>query len=76
MAETYQQSVKCPECQTDLGGDSGRDVYKHMLHCLHVEPDNLERIRERALEAKNENGRRVAFLVDSLLSKPTLGPDF
>jgi len=43
---------------------------------LHVEPDNLERIRERALEAKNENGRRVAFLVDSLLSKLTLGPDF
>lgn len=60
----------CPECGTALEGNSGRGGYKHLLHCLHVEGDSLDRIREQALESRTENGRRVAFIVEKLQDGP------
>ncbi len=60
--------VKCIECGTICGGESGKDTYSHMLGCLHVEPGPIERIKETALASRTENGKRVAFLCDALLS--------
>ncbi len=59
-------AVTCRECGTALGGDTGKSPYKHMLHCLHVEPDNLERIREIAEREWGERGRRVVHILDAL----------
>ena len=64
----HDTPVECQECGTALGGDSGKDTYSHMLHCLKVAPGPLERIREAALGARNENGKRVVHLVDAMLS--------
>lgn len=70
VVSTGQDSpqVTCLECGTVLGGGSGKDAYKHLLHCLHVEPDALERIREAAVQVGNEHGKRVIHIVDALLA--------
>lgn len=59
-------SVRCLECRTDLGGDTGKSPYKHMLHCLHVEPDALENLRESARLEWGERGKRVIHILDAL----------
>jgi len=60
----------CKECGQSLGGDTGKDPYKHMLRCLHVEPDSLQRIREQAEGARNENGRRILHILDYIEETP------
>jgi len=57
-------AISCQECGQLIGGSTSRDPYKHMLRCLHVEPDSLQRIREQAEGARNENGRRVLHIVN------------
>lgn len=61
--------VTCQECQTKLGGKTGKDVYSHLLICLNVEPNALHRIKTSALAAGNENGKRIIHLVDALLGE-------
>ena len=56
----------CLECGQILGGQSGKDPYKHLLRCLHVEPDSLQRIREQAEGSRNENGRRVLDILNHI----------
>lgn len=58
--------VSCQECGKVIAGNSGIDPYKHMLKCLHVEPDNLGRIREQAEGARNENGRRILHILNHI----------
>ncbi len=56
--------ITCLECGKVMGGQTTINPYKHMLRCLHVEPDNLQRIREQAEGARNENGRRILHIID------------
>jgi len=56
----------CKECGQLLGGQGGKDPYKHILRCLHVEPDSLQRIREQAEASRTENGRRVLHILDNM----------
>ena len=70
-----QASVVCEECSTPLGGDTGKDPYKHLLHCLHVEPDNLERVKEAATVGGGEHNRRILHLVDAILGARQLVED-
>lgn len=66
MAKT--KLVTCLECHTDLGGDGRPDPYSHMLHCLNVEPDALDRIKLVAeREANAEHGRRIIHIIDAIL---------
>ena len=58
--------VTCLECGKVMGGQSGIDPYKHMLRCLHVEPDSLGRIREQAEGARSENGRRILHILNHI----------
>ena len=58
--------ISCQECGKVLSGNSGIDPYKHMLRCLHVEPDSLGRIREQAEGARNENGRRILAILNHI----------
>jgi len=37
-----------------------------MVQCLHVDQDSLERIREKADARRDENGRRVIYIIDKL----------
>ncbi len=60
------REFQCPECGTPLEGNSGRSGYKHMVQCLHVDQDSLERIREKADARRDENGRRVIYIIDKL----------
>lgn len=62
-----EPTVTCLECGTELGGDGRPDPYSHMLHCLNVSPDKVERIREVANASRTENGKRVAHLCDFIL---------
>lgn len=64
---TLEPSVRCLECGTICGGSSGKDAYSHMLGCLNVEPDAVDRIRERADASRTENGKRVVHLCDFIL---------
>lgn len=67
---SYQtEDVICQECHTPLGGNTGKDIFKHMLHCLKVEKDSLARIRQTADAARNENGRRIIHLINALESQ-------
>ena len=52
-----------------VGGENGKDPYKHLLLCLHVEPDNLDRIRDVATSERNEHGRRVLHILDGIASR-------
>lgn len=61
------KTVVCLECGTELGGEGQPDPYSHMLHCLNVTPDKVERIREVAQANRTENGKRVAHLCDFIL---------
>ena len=58
--------ISCQECGKVIAGNSGIDPYKHMLRCLHVEPDNLGRIREQAEGARNEIVRRILAILDHI----------
>ena len=58
--------ITCLECGKVMGGQTSIDPYKHMLRCLHVEPDNLARIREQAEGARNENGRRILHILNHI----------
>lgn len=64
---TARASTTCLECGTIVGGSSGKDAYSHMLGCLNVEPDAVDRIRERADASRTENGKRVVHLCDFIL---------
>ncbi len=59
----------CIECGTVVGGENGKDPYKHLLLCLHIEPDALDRIRDNALSERNEHGRRVLHILDGMIPK-------
>ncbi len=61
-------TVTCMECQTVLGGEGQPDPYSHMLHCLNVTPDKVERIMEVADSNKTENGKRVVHLCRFILA--------
>lgn len=65
---SYQQGylVKCLECGTLLGGEGNPDPYKHMLHCLNVEPDALDRIKATCLEHPNEHSRRILHIIEAV----------
>lgn len=58
--------VTCMECGTTVGGKTGKDIFSHMVTCLHVELNTLDNIRDIADAQKNENGRRVIHLLDAL----------
>lgn len=67
MTEAKGTIVTCLECGTQLGGPKQPDIYSHMLHCLNVEKGAVHRIREAAIQAGNENGKRVVHLCDAIL---------
>jgi hypothetical protein len=58
--------VTCRECGTRLGGNSGKAPFKHLQHCLHVEADSLQGVRNYAEGRRDENGRRVIHILDAL----------
>lgn len=64
---TFIPTHTCPECGRRTGGTTGVDTYKHMIHCLNVEPDKLERILQNALAERTDHGERVASVVSFLL---------
>lgn len=66
-AGPFLPSYTCPECGKGSGGTTGVDTYKHMIHCLHVEPDSLERILRNAQAERKEHGDRVAATVQFLI---------
>jgi len=59
-------AVTCNECGTALGGGSGKDPYKHLLHCLKVEPGTIQRMRDQANQANNEHSRRIIHILDAM----------
>lgn len=62
-----EKTITCLECGTVVGGEGNPDPYKHMLGCLNVQPDAVERIKVSATQAGNENGKRVIHLCDFIL---------
>lgn len=62
-----QPRVVCQECHTKLGVGTTKDVYSHLLTCLHVEPNSLDNIRDAAESERSEHGRRVMHIVQALL---------
>ena len=62
-------ATTCLECHTDLGGQTGKDPFKHMVHCLKVEPDTYVRLRDVAGREWGERGRRVIHILDALERK-------
>jgi hypothetical protein len=54
------------ECQTPLGGATGKSAYKHLLLCLHVAPQPFVRIREEAEMLRSERGRRIIHILDAI----------
>ena len=68
VAPPVATSVTCMECGTELGGEGQPDAYSHMLHCLNVTPDKVERIMEVADSNKTENGKRVVHLCKFILA--------
>lgn len=62
-----ERSTTCLECGTVVGGVGGKDAYSHLLGCLNVSPDAVDRIRETADASRTENGKRVVHLCDFIL---------
>ena len=61
-----QPEVTCLECHTKLGVGTTKDVYSHLMTCLHVEPNSLDNIRDNAEALRSEYGRRVLHIVNAL----------
>lgn len=61
-----QPQVECRECHTELGEGTTKDVFSHLVTCLHVEPNSLENIADAAHDTHNEHGRRVLYIVEVL----------
>ena len=61
-----QPKVTCQEGGTALGEGTTKDVFSHLVTCLHVELNTLDNIRDIAEGQKNENGRRVLHILDAL----------
>ena len=66
-----QPKVTCLECGTDLGEGTKKDVFSHLITCLHVELNSLDNIRDNAQAQNNENGRRILHIVDALQGSVT-----
>lgn len=61
-----QPKVTCVECGTELGEGTTKDVFSHLVTCLHVSPNSLENIADAARDTHNEHGKRVLHIVDAL----------
>lgn len=68
-----QPKVICQECGTELGEGTTKDVFSHLVTCLHVEPNSLDNIADAARDAKNEHGRRVLYIVEALQESAAQG---
>lgn len=64
--DARQPKITCKECQTELGEGTTKDVFSHLMTCLHVTPNSLENIADAARDTKNEHGRRVLYIVEAL----------
>lgn len=60
--------VTCQECSTVCGEGTTKDPYSHMLNCLKVDSDSLDRIKEHAEGLRSEYGRRILHMVAALQS--------
>lgn len=63
--------VICQECGTVCGEGTAKDPYSHMLNCLKVDSDSLDRIKEHAEGLRSEHGRRIIHMVAALQSPET-----
>ncbi len=61
-----QPKVTCQECGTALGEGTTKDVFSHLVTCLHVELNTLDNIRDIAEGEKSEHGRRILHILDAL----------
>lgn len=61
-----QPKVTCLECGTELGEGTNKDVFSHLVVCLHVSPNSLENIADAARDTHNLHGKRVLHIVDAL----------
>lgn len=71
VQHSKEVEVTCKECGTVVGGDTGKDIFSHLVTCLHVELNTLDNIRDIADAQKNENGRRVIHLLEALKRQVT-----
>ena len=67
--DPQQPSVTCLECDTRLGAGTTKDVFSHLVVCLHVAPNTLSNIRLNAKAESSEHGIRVLHIVDALLPR-------
>lgn len=55
--------MKCPECYQDLGVETGRDSYAHILSCMHLEDKGVAQLRnENRIETEPRKSRIDAVL--------------
>ena len=74
MVEIAYVQVTCQECHTPLGGVTGKHPFKHLMQCLKVESDALERIKTAYEKQGGGHAERVLHIVNALLagqSQPT-----
>ncbi|KKL99513.1 hypothetical protein LCGC14_1813690 [marine sediment metagenome] len=67
--DARQPKVTCLECGTKLGEGTTKDVFSHLVTCLHVSPNTLDNIRDNAEGDRSEHSRRVLHILDALQGK-------
>ena len=63
---TTSSNFHCLECGESIGGDTGLDLYAHLLNCLHVDNVGVSQLRSKHTEINNEHRKRVLHILDKL----------
>ena len=66
MATQQYNEVRCLECGTLLGGQHGKEPYKHIVVCLHGELQPVERMKLSAEAEKSEHGNRILHILNGI----------
>lgn len=53
------QMIRCPECGAPTGGETGTDTYKHVVQCMHLPNEGVERLLAAHEGKDDERSRRV-----------------
>lgn len=56
---------KCPECGKEIGGDTGTDIYKHAITCLHIEDKGIDQVLSTYSGEDDEHSKRVVAVMNA-----------
>lgn len=61
-----KEPITCPECNARIGPGTGTDIYKHAIHCLHLEDKGAKYLLESLAGKRDVRSRRIGELLSQV----------